>query len=67
MEDRRTNSTIIAVSTILSIFIGFIGVLSYIQSGERRTTQTEVKLEILIKQVEELKDLTKAKKTNFMI
>ena len=55
MEDRRANSTIIVVSTMLSIFIGFIGVLSYIQSGERRTTQMEVKLEILIKQVEELK------------
>lgn len=67
MEDRRVNSTIIAISTVISLFIGFIGILSYIQSGERRTTQMEVKLEILIKQVEEIKDIAKAKRTNFMI
>jgi len=56
IEERRSqNVTIIAVSTIVSLFVGMVGILSYIQSGERRTTQMEVKLETLIKEIEGLK------------
>jgi len=61
MEERRGQSiTIVAVSTIVSLFIGIVGILSFVQSGERRTTQMEVKLEVLIKEIEGLKQDLKA-------
>ena len=61
IEERRSQSiTIVAVSTIVSLFIGIVGILSFVQSGERRTTQMEVKLEVLIKEIEGLKQDLKA-------
>jgi len=59
-ERRNQNVTIVAVSTIVSLFIGIVGILSFVQSGERRTTQMEVKLEVLIKEIEGLKQDLKA-------
>ena len=40
---------------MISLFVGIIGILSFIQSAERRTTQMEVRLEVVGKQIEELK------------
>jgi len=60
-EERRvTNITIVAISTIVPLLIGVVGILTFIQSGERRTTQMEVKLEILIKEIEGFKQDLKA-------
>ena len=55
VDRRSANITIIAVSTMISLFVGIIGILSFIQSAERRTTQMEVRLEVVGKQIEELK------------
>jgi len=60
-EERRVTSiTIVAISTIVPLLIGVVGILTFIQSGERRTTQMEVKLEILIKEIEGFKQDLKA-------
>ena len=60
-EERRVTSiTVVALSTIVPLLIGVVGILTFIQSGERRTTQMEVKLEVLIKEIEGFKQDLKA-------
>lgn len=46
MEERRSQvQLIIAVSTVLSIMVGSVSLISFIQSAERRITTMEIRLE----------------------
>lgn len=59
-EERRGSAqSILAVSTIVSIIVGAVSILAYIQSAERRTTVMEVKIEHQTKTIEKMEEMLK--------
>lgn len=56
MQDgRRGNTqTIVAVSTIVSLLVGAVSLITYIQSSERRNTTMEVKMEVQMEAIKRM-------------
>ena len=54
-ERRSTTQLVIAISTILSIMVGSISLITFVQSSEKRITTMEVRLESLRDSIEQLR------------
>lgn len=55
-EDRRSsNQLTIAIASILSIIVGSISLITFVQSSERRLTTMEVRIETLKDSIELLR------------
>ena len=60
MESPRDSIMIVTfLSGTITIVVAFMGIISYIQNGEKRLTQIEVRLEVVSRQMEEVRGLLK--------
>ena len=48
MQKRSPVQMIVSISTILSVIVGSISLLSFVQTAERRLTTIEIRLENLV-------------------
>jgi uncharacterized membrane-anchored protein YhcB (DUF1043 family) len=54
-ERRNSGQMIIAVATVVSIIVGSISLITFVQSSERRITTMEVRIESLKDSIENLR------------
>lgn len=57
MDERRNNNQlVIAIATILSIVVGSVSLITFIQTSEKRITTMEVRLESLKDSIEQMRN-----------